>query len=43
MNGLDMGRFLQSDHLCADIAKYISESMKIRLFQSNIELYLKLG
>jgi hypothetical protein len=43
MIGLDMGTLLQSDYLCADTAKHISESMKMHLFQSIIELDLKIG
>jgi hypothetical protein len=41
MNGLNKGRILQSDHSCSDIAKHISESKKLRLLQSIIELDLK--
>jgi hypothetical protein len=43
MNGLGMGKFLQSYHSFADIAKHISESMKMHLFLSIIELYLKIA
>jgi hypothetical protein len=42
MNGLVMGKVLQSDNSCADIAKHISQS-KIRLFQYTVEVDLKWG
>jgi hypothetical protein len=42
-NGLDMCRILQSGHSFANIAQHISESMKMHLFQSIIEVDIKTG